>query len=83
MRLVYWSIKLISISFISLTSVAQGVQKNLQKAALQFESDSQMRHAIYSLYVVDGKTGKLVFDKNSEIGLAPASCQVIYEWGIV
>ena len=30
-----------------------------------------------SLYVIDAKTGKVVFDKNSQIGLAPASTQKI------
>ena len=34
----------------------------------------QFKHAIISLYVVDTKTGKVVFDKNSQVGLAPASC---------
>ncbi|MBK8521376.1 MAG: D-alanyl-D-alanine carboxypeptidase/D-alanyl-D-alanine-endopeptidase [Chitinophagaceae bacterium] len=33
-----------------------------------------MKHAIFSLYVVDTKTGKVIFDKNSQLGLAPASC---------
>lgn len=50
------------------------------KLALAFENlskEEQFRHAILSLYVVDSKTGKLIFEKNSELGLAPASCQKI------
>ncbi len=30
------------------------------------------------LYVIDAKTGKVVFDKNSQIGLAGASTQKIF-----
>lgn len=56
---------------------AQTVSQKLQKAFLQFENDSQLKHAISSLYVIDAATGKVVFDKNSQIGLAPASTQKI------
>src|SRR5215510_9118058 len=58
------------------TLSAQITQK-LQKAYQQFESDSQLKHAISSLYVINAKTGEVVFDKNSQIGLAPASTQKI------
>ncbi len=58
-------------------SFSQSVSQNLQKAWQQFESDSQLKHAISSLYVIDAKTGQVVFDKNSQIGLAPASTQKI------
>ena len=58
-------------------SFSQTVSQNLQKAWQQFESDSQLKHAISSLYVIDAKTGEVVFDKNSQIGLAPASTQKI------
>ena len=58
-------------------TVAQTVTQKLQKAFLQFESDSQLKHAISSLYVIDGKTGQVIFDKNSQVGLAPASTQKI------
>lgn len=58
-------------------SFAQTVTQKLQKAYQQFEEDSQLKHAISSLYVMDAKTGKVVFDKNSQIGLAPASTQKI------
>lgn len=58
-------------------SFAQTVSQKLQKAFQQFESDSQLRHAISSLYIIDGKTGELVFEKNEQVGLAPASTQKI------
>ena len=56
---------------------AQTVTQKLQKAFLRFEEDSQLAHAISSLYVIDAKSGKVVFDKNGQTGLAPASTQKI------
>jgi len=56
---------------------AQTVTQRLQKAFTAFEKDEQLKHAISSLYVIDAKTGKVVFDQNSQIGLAPASTQKI------
>src|SRR6478736_816807 len=56
---------------------AQSISRKLESAYHQFEIDSQMRHATISLYVIDSKTGKVVYDKNSTIGLAPASTQKI------
>jgi len=66
-------------SFIFLVSFsyAQAINLKLQKAFQQFESDEQLKHAISSLYVIDAKTGKIAFDKNSQVGLAPASTQKI------
>ncbi|HRP56578.1 D-alanyl-D-alanine carboxypeptidase/D-alanyl-D-alanine-endopeptidase [Agriterribacter sp.] len=56
---------------------AQTVTQKLQKAFLRFEEDSQLAHAISSLYVIDAGSGKVVFDKNAQTGLAPASTQKI------
>lgn len=56
---------------------AQTVTQQLQKAFQQFENDSQLKHAISSLYVIDAKTGKPVFTRNEQTGLAPASTQKI------
>ena len=55
----------------------QTITQKLQKAFTTFEKDSQLKHAISSLYVIDANTGQVVFDKNSQIGLAPASTQKI------
>ena len=55
----------------------QTVTQKLQKAFTAFEKDSQLKHAISSLYVIDAATGQVVFNKNSQIGLAPASTQKI------
>src|SRR5438876_11075399 len=56
---------------------AQKVKDKIQKAYQKFESDSQLKHAINSLYVINAKTGEVVFDKNSQVGLAAASTQKI------
>lgn len=58
-------------------SYSQTITQRLQKAFAAFEKDEQLKHAISSLYVIDAKTGQVVFDKNSQIGLAPASTQKI------
>ena len=79
MKAVYW---LMSLCLICIDSFAQDVAKKLLESTKRFELDSQMRHAIYSLYVIDAKTGKVVFDKNSQIGLAPASCQKLFTSGV-
>ena len=55
----------------------QTVTQKLQKAFTAFEKDSQLKYAISSLYVIDAATGQVVFDKNSRVGLAPASTQKI------
>ena len=62
---------------LSFTLSAQLVKEKLQAAYQQFQNDSQLKHSIISLYVINATTGEIVFDKNSQIGLAPASTQKI------
>lgn len=62
---------------ISCTSFSQSINEKLSLAVKNLEDDPQCKHGIVSLYVVDGKTGNMVYERNSEIGLAPASCQKI------
>lgn len=62
---------------ISLTTAAQAISSKLQSAFARFEQDAQIQSAIASLYVIDAKTDKVVFQKNSEVGLAPASTQKV------
>ena len=57
--------------------LAQDVSGRLAKAWTIFETDSQLKSAIASIYVVDEETGNVVFEKNSRTGLAPASTQKI------
>src|SRR5215510_2300143 len=59
------------------SSFAQNNSQRIEKAYRQFEADSQLRHAISSLYVINARTGEVVFDRNSQVGLAPASTQKI------
>jgi serine-type D-Ala-D-Ala carboxypeptidase/endopeptidase (penicillin-binding protein 4) len=63
--------------FLPFALQAQTVSQKLQTAFTAFEKDEQLKHAISSLYVIDAKTGQVVFDKNAQIGLAPASTQKI------
>src|SRR5687768_14744997 len=56
---------------------AQAIWGKLTTAFQQFEKDAQLKSAIASLYVIDTKTGEVIFDKNATIGLAPASTQKI------
>jgi serine-type D-Ala-D-Ala carboxypeptidase/endopeptidase (penicillin-binding protein 4) len=67
---------LISLLFIN-DGYSQQIPEKLEVAVKKLAADSQFRHSMISLFVVDGKTGKVIFDKNSQIGLAPASCQKV------
>ncbi|RNL51060.1 D-alanyl-D-alanine carboxypeptidase/D-alanyl-D-alanine endopeptidase [Pedobacter jejuensis] len=59
--------------FISLASFAQNRIQNLEKAFNNLLADEQAKHAITSLCVLDANTGKTLFAKNEQIGLATAS----------
>ena len=54
---------------------AQSPGQLLENSVKTLEADSQMRHALLGLYVIDRKSGKVIVDRNSQIGLAPASTQ--------
>lgn len=56
---------------------AQTVAAKMAKAWAVFEKDLQMKSGIASLYVIDAVSGKVIFDRNAGIGLAPASTQKI------
>ena len=58
-------------------AMAQNITVQLSTAINKLESDEQFKHAIISMYVVDSKMGKVVFEKNAQTGLAPASCQKV------
>ena len=59
--------------FFITNSYAQTITQKLDASINKLQADSQFKHSIISLYVVD-KTGKVIYDKNSQTGLAPASC---------
>jgi serine-type D-Ala-D-Ala carboxypeptidase/endopeptidase (penicillin-binding protein 4) len=71
--------KILSLLFIFSSSIifAQTITQKLQTAFTQFEKDTQLSFAISSLYVTDAISGKVVFEKNARVGLAPASTQKI------
>ena len=54
------------------------LEGRLRDAMDRLEKDSSMRHAIVSLCVMDAGTGAVLFERNSQIGLAPASCQKLF-----
>lgn len=58
-------------------AAGQSLPQRLQKAWQQFTTDSQLRYAASSLYVIDAATGQVVFDQHSRLGLAPASTEKI------
>jgi D-alanyl-D-alanine carboxypeptidase/D-alanyl-D-alanine-endopeptidase (penicillin-binding protein 4) len=56
---------------------AQNISQKLTAAFSAFEKDPQLKSAIASICVLDAVTGNEIFEKNSRIGLAPASTQKI------
>jgi D-alanyl-D-alanine carboxypeptidase/D-alanyl-D-alanine-endopeptidase (penicillin-binding protein 4) len=58
-------------------ATAQELNADLTRAMKELQADEQFKHAMISMYVVDNRTNKIIFEKNSEIGLAPASCQKV------
>jgi D-alanyl-D-alanine carboxypeptidase/D-alanyl-D-alanine-endopeptidase (penicillin-binding protein 4) len=56
---------------------AQTITQKLQRAFHAFENDAQLQYASVGFYVINAKTGKVIFDKNSRVGMAPASTQKI------
>lgn len=66
------------VALVCLVSVvnAQTVIKELAEAVKRLESDEQMKYGIVSFYVVD-KSGGVVYEKNSRVGLPVASTQKV------
>ncbi|TBO42386.1 D-alanyl-D-alanine carboxypeptidase/D-alanyl-D-alanine endopeptidase [Pedobacter kyonggii] len=59
--------------FSATVTLAQNRIQNLEKAFNNLLNDEQAKHAIASLCVLDANTGKTLFSKNEQIGLATAS----------
>ena len=59
--------------FLQMSLFAQNIALQLEKAVQKFEADSQMKHAIVGISIVNAETNEMVFEKNAQIGLAPAS----------
>ena len=58
-------------------SFGQDISQKVTIAYNKMMEDSQLSHGIVSLYVIDSKTGDVVFDKYSHVGLAGASVQKV------
>ncbi|MBT2563443.1 D-alanyl-D-alanine carboxypeptidase/D-alanyl-D-alanine-endopeptidase [Pedobacter sp. ISL-68] len=66
--------KLLTLFVFSATAtIAQNRIQNLEKAFNNLLNDEQAKHAIASLCVLDANTGKTLYAKNEQIGLATAS----------
>ncbi|MGL6269197.1 MAG: D-alanyl-D-alanine carboxypeptidase, partial [Chitinophagaceae bacterium] len=59
------------------TIQAQEPLAEVKKAFAKFRSDPQMQYGIAALQVVDLGSGKIFFEENSRIGMAPASSQKV------
>lgn len=58
---------------ISLNALAQNTAAKLEQAYANLVNDEQAKYAIASLCVLDAQTGKVIFAKNENVGLATAS----------
>lgn len=69
-------IVLLLLTFI-LPVAAQKLETNLTNSWNKFINDPQLKHATASITVLNQSTGKLVFERNGQVGLVPASTQKI------
>lgn len=67
---------LLGIIFSSLLT-AQTIPEKITAAYSKLTSDDQLKFGIVSLYVIDSKTGSVIFEKNKDLGLAAASTQKV------
>jgi D-alanyl-D-alanine carboxypeptidase/D-alanyl-D-alanine-endopeptidase (penicillin-binding protein 4) len=67
----------LSLAFTTIASIsiAQTIASKLSNAVEKLVNDVQMKHGIVGFLVMDAATGKVVYQKNGELGLAPASTQ--------
>lgn len=56
---------------------AQKMETNLTNSWNKLINDPQLKHAIASFTVLNQSTGKLVFERNGQVGLIPASTQKV------
>src|SRR5688500_2473975 len=68
---------LISLFFLPALLSSQTISIKLNEAVKKLEADSQMKNGIVGFYVINTKTGKVIFDRNANIGLAAASSQKV------
>ncbi|WP_018611337.1 D-alanyl-D-alanine carboxypeptidase/D-alanyl-D-alanine endopeptidase [Segetibacter koreensis] len=56
---------------------SQKIARKLEDAVINLEADTQMKSAIIAFYVIDAKSGEVIFSKNADIGLTVASSQKV------
>lgn len=56
-----------------LSGFCQNINQKIGEAYSSLENDPQMKYGVASLTVLNANTGELIFSKNGNIGLAPAS----------
>jgi serine-type D-Ala-D-Ala carboxypeptidase/endopeptidase (penicillin-binding protein 4) len=56
---------------------AQNITVQLDDAIKKLAADAQFTYGTLAMYVVNSKTGQLVYERNAETGMAPASCQKV------
>ena len=65
------------IAIITTQAYAQNIDKVFNSAFKKLAEDPTFKHATISLYVLNTTTGKTVTEVNTNIGVAPASCQKV------
>ena len=65
------------ILLLSIVVSAQKIGSKLERVWIKFIADDQLQYGLAGICVMDAKTGNIIFEKNSNIGLAPASTQKI------
>jgi serine-type D-Ala-D-Ala carboxypeptidase/endopeptidase (penicillin-binding protein 4) len=61
----------------SLKLNAQQINAAFNSSFKKFLAGNSLKHASVSLYVINNTTGKALTNFNTEVGLAPASCQKV------
>ncbi len=61
-----------------LSAKAQSIPEKLTTAWQNFMADGQLQYSTAGICVMDAQTGKIVFGRNENIGMAPASTQKIF-----
>lgn len=70
-------VSLFSLLLFSVALTAQSLPDRLQQATRILLSDPQMKYAQLGLLIIDADTGDTLVQHQSQVGMAPASCQKI------
>ena len=70
-------LKVIVLLLVPVFAFSQSIKELLSSAIISLEKNAAFAHASVSMYVIDSKTGTVVYDKNAQLGMAPASTQKI------